>query len=161
MPSYFPSQNSIKLPNYFTVTADFISVTWNTVASHEIATVTGMVHIIVIPQCTETLTDSVTDLAAMQLGVETSTAVLIGSVGVAGLGGNTLSTNELWLDTSPADIVAIRTQLDALDFVVSNGLDVGYQVTGEALTDGTIIFHVWWEGLDSTGSVSAGAGGSL
>ena len=43
-----PQTSSVKLANYFTVTADMTSATWNTQASHEIATVTGLVHIIII-----------------------------------------------------------------------------------------------------------------
>ena len=155
-----PFVNSVKLPNYFTVSADFASATWNTVASHEVATVTGLVHMIILPQCTETLTDAA-DLATIQLGVEGSTAALIAATSAAGLAASTISATELWVDATPADLVATRSQFNALDFFVGSGLDVGYEIGGQALTDGTIVFHIWWEAIDSTGAVTAGAGGSL
>jgi hypothetical protein len=160
MSAHFPGSGSIRLSNYFTITADMTSATWNTIASHEIATVTGLVHMVIIPECTSTLTDAA-DGASIQLGVEGSTAALIASTGAAGAGGNTIATTEQWLDATPADLVATRTALNALDFTVGGGLDVGYEITGAALTGGTIIFHVFWEPISSTGAVTAGAGGTL
>jgi len=160
MPSYFPSVGPYKFPNYFTVSADFTSATWNTVASHEIATVTGTVIMRVLPQCTETLTDAA-DGASMQLGYEGATSAIIASTQAAGGGGNTIAAGEYWLDATPADTFVSVAQLEAMTFIPGIGLDVGYEITGAALTDGTIVFHVWWEPLDSTGSVTAGAGGSL
>jgi len=147
-------------PNYFVVTADMTSATFNTIASHEIATVTGMVQMVVIPQCTSTLTDAA-DGASIQLGIEGTTTALIASTGAAGAGANTIATNEFWLDATPADVIVTRTALDALTFVVGGGLDVGYEITGAALTGGTLLFHCWWSPLDATGAVAAGAGGTL
>ena len=155
-----PTVGSERLANYFTVTADMSSATWNTAASHELATVTGLVHIVIIPECTATLTDAA-DGASIQLGVEGSTAALIASTGAAGAGGNTISTGELWLDATPADLTDNRTAQNALDFKVGNGHDVGYEITGAALTGGTIIFHIFWEPISATGAVVAGVGGSL
>lgn len=160
--TYSPTvaKDAYRLQNYFSVTADMSSATWNTAASHEIATVTGMVRMIIIPECTETLTDAA-DGASIQLGYEGSTTALIGSTGAAGAGGNTLSAGEIWIDTSPADVFALTSNARALDFIIAGGLDVGYEITGAALTEGTIVFHVFWEALNSTGVVAAGAGGSL
>lgn len=147
-------------PNYITVTADMTSATWNTQATHEIATVTGMVAMTVIPQVTSTLTDAA-DGSSIQLGIEGTTNALIASTGAAGAGGNTLETNEFWVDATPADKVFSGANWDVLSFAVGGGLDVGYEITGAALTGGTIIFHIWWTPLDATGAVTAGAGGSL
>ena len=146
--------------NYITVTADFTNVTWNTQASHEIATVTGMVRMTVIPECTGTLVDAA-DGASIQLGVENSSAALIGPTQAAGAGGNTIETGELWVDTTPADVIATQTTLNTLTFVTAAGKDVGYEITGAALTGGSIKFHIWWTALDSTGLVASGLGGSL
>ena len=44
---------------------------------------------------------------------------------------------------------------------VSNGLDIGYEIKGEALTTGTLVFHCVWEPLNAPGAVAAGAGGAL
>lgn len=158
--SPYPTTRSVRLPNYFTVTADMTSATWNTVASHEIATVTGIVAMKILPQCTSTLTDAA-DLAAIQLGIEGATNAMIASTGAAGLAGSTITAGGFWVDTTPPDFAFPKTTWDALFVVVGNGLDVGYQITTAALTGGTIVFHIWWEPLDSTGSVVAGSGGSL
>ena len=111
-------------------------------------------------RCTSTLTDAA-DGASIQFGVEGNTSGLIASTGAAGAGGNTISTGEMWVDNSPSDVFANGANWDTLSFVPYSGLDVGYEITGAALTGGTLIFDVWWEALDSTGSVTAGAGGSL
>lgn len=157
-----PLTGSSRLANAFTVTADMTSATWNTIASHEIATTTGLVHYIIIPHCTSTLTDAA-DGASIQLGVEGSTAVLIASTGAAGAGANTISTNEFWLDATPSDLVDTRTAENALDFWVDGGLDVGYEITGAALTGGTLKFEIFWEAGDAAGAGTAvaGAGGTL
>jgi hypothetical protein len=42
-----------------------------------------------------------------------------------------------------------------------DGLDIGYEITGEALTSGNIVFHCVWDPLSAGASVVAGAGGAL
>lgn len=158
--NYGPVRDSLRLPNYFSVSADMSSATWNTVASHEIATVTGMVHMIIIPECTETLVDAA-DAAYIQFGYEGLTTALIASTGAAGVGGNAIAAGEIWIDATPADVFALTSNVRALDVVVNGGLDIGYEITGAALTEGTMVFHVFWEAINATGAVVAGAGGTL
>ena len=146
-------------PNYIAVTADLSSATWNTVASHEVLTVTGTVRVRVVIECTETLADAA-DGASIQMGVEGATTAWIGSTGAAGAGGNTIAAGEIWCDTSPADTNG-NTGTLALDKIIGGGLDVGYEITGAALTNGTLVFHCWWVPISSDGAVIAGAGGSL
>lgn len=146
--------------NHFVVTADMTSVTWNTAAAHEIATVTGMVLLTIIPQVTGTLVDAA-DAATIALGHEGSTAAMIAATDAAGKNGNTLATNEFWIGTTPADVVLTKAQIDGMTFLVGGGQDVGYTIAGEALTGGTLLFHIWWTPVDSTGAVVAGAGGAL
>lgn len=145
--------------NYFKVTADMSLEAWNTAAAHEIATVTGLNRVVIIPECTETLVDAA-DGASIQFGVEGATSSWIGSTGAAGAGGNTIAAGELWVDTSPADITANFSAM--LDKVLTD-LDIGYEITGAALTNGTMVFHVWWTPLDPTnpGTVVAGTGVAL
>ena len=154
-----PPVGSVKLPNYFKVTADFTSGTWNTVASHEIATVTGGVHMVIIPECTGTLTDAA-DASRMQLGHATDTAALIAST-VNATAGTVIEVGEFWLDTTPADVFVTNAQQKILDFIIGNGLDIGYEITAAALTGGSMDFHIWWESINATGAVVAGAGGTL
>jgi hypothetical protein len=84
--------------NYFNVTADMSNATWNTIASHEIAQVTGMVRVRILIECTETLADAA-DGASIQFGREGSTAAFIASTGAAGAGGNTINAGEIWILT--------------------------------------------------------------
>lgn len=160
MGSYFPSTISLKLPNYFSVTADFTSATWNTVAKHEIATVTGLVHMFIIPEVTSTLTDTA-DGASIQFGDEINTSSLIGPTQCAGGGGKTLSSGELWFDNSASNVATKNQIYSNLDFIVSTS-DIGYEITGAALTGGNIIFHCYWEPVgNNAGVVAPGTGGTL
>lgn len=145
-------------PNYLAVTADLSATTWKTADTHEVFTVTGLVRMRMWIECTETLEDAA-DGASIQFGHEDASNAFIGSTGAAGAGVSTISAGELWYDTSPT------TKLDTfanaiLDYVV-NGVDVGYEITGAALTNGLLVFHCVWEALNSTGAVAAGAGGAL
>jgi hypothetical protein len=145
--------------NHLVNTVDFSSATWNTVASHEVFTVTGTVRMRVLQLCTETLTDAA-DAATIQYGVAGTTDALIAATNAAGAGGSTIEAGEMWVDASPADTYGDFATV-ILDKVITNGLDVGYEIAGEALTDGIIEFHCWWEPISSDGNVVVGAGGSL
>jgi hypothetical protein len=118
--------------NYLVVQGTMSSATWNTVASHEILTVTGLCRIVIVPEINGTLT-SAGGAATLVLGDETTT------------------------DTRT---VAKRSVYEALDFL-SAGKDIGYTIGTEALTGGEINFHVWWQPLQAASSVVAGAGGAL
>ncbi len=144
--------------NHIAVTATMTSATWNTAASHEVFTVTGLVRMRHWVECTGTLTDAA-DAADIQYGHETNTAAFIGATAAAGKGGATITANELWYDTTPTTVTD-TTATVVFDHVI-NGLDVGYEITGAALTGGVLVFHCVWEPLNSSGNVVAGAGGSL
>jgi hypothetical protein len=143
---------------YLSVTADMTSATWNTVASQEVFVVTGLVRMRMWIECTDTLVDAA-DGADIQFGVEGATNAIIAATGAAGKGGSTISTGELWYDTSPTVVYDVASSV-IMDYVI-NGLDVGYEITGAALTAGALVFHCVWEPLNSTGNVAAGAGGAL
>lgn len=151
-PSVLTSDPIYNRMNYFTVTADGTSATWNTVASHEIATVTGMVRLRIIAECTEALVGAT---ATIELGTANNTAEIIAQTTATDI-----DATEIWRSATPD--VEVTAYSDAgRDYLVVGGTDVGYTIGTAALTDGTLIFHVWWEALDSTGAVTAGAGGSL
>lgn len=145
--------------NHIEVTADMSSATWNTVASHEVFTVTSTVRMRFLILCTETLTDAA-NLATIQFGVAGATNAFIAVTNAAGAGGDTISANEIWVDATPDETYGDADTL-VLDKIVTGGLDVGYEIAGEALTDGALVFHCWWEPLDAAGVVVAGAGGGL
>lgn len=140
---------------YLSVTADFTSATWNTVAAHEIATVTGAVRMVILPQVAGTIT-SAGGAATLILGDETTTNSLIASTDA-----EQLAAGEWWADTTTTRTVLQGAQLDGLNFVIGGGKDVGYTIGTEALTGGSIVFHIWWVPISSDGAVAAGTGAAL
>lgn len=149
---------NVNSPNHLQASISMASATWNTVASHEVFTVTGMVRAYLWVECADTLTDAA-DGADIQLGYEGATDALIGATGAAGKGGSTISTGELWYDTSPT--TQVDTPANVIFDRVLSGLDIGYEITGAALTGGTLVFHCVWEPLSIGASVVPGAGGAL
>jgi hypothetical protein len=148
-------------PNYLAVTADMSIATWNTQAAHEILTATGAIQVKIIVECNTTLEDA-GDAATLTLGTENNTAAWIASTSAAGAGdANQLDAGELWLDATPDDNYTAATSSAMLDFVLIDGDDVGYTVGGSAITAGSLVFHMWWYPLDSTGAATAGTGVAL
>lgn len=141
---------NISSSNYISVSVDLESETWNTVASHEVFTVTGLVRVVMWITCTENVAGATT----IQFGVEGATDAIIGATT-----GTDLDANDLWYDASPATVYDTSANV-LMDYVI-NGLDIGYEIGTAAGTDGTLVFHCVWEPLNSTGNVAAGAGGSL
>lgn len=144
---------------YLAVTATMSSATWNTVAKHEVFTVTGTVKMRMWITCSATLTDA-GDAAIIEFGHENDTDAFIAKTDAAGKGGTTITSGWLWYSTTP---VAGPASVDDAEmvYIVPGGLDVGYEISGAALTGGTLVFHCVWEPLDATGAVVAGAGGVL
>ena len=141
--------------NYLAVTTGTFDTSgvWSTVASHEIATVTGAVKMRILAECTALL-DGAT--ATIELGTANNTAEII-----AQTTGTDLDATEIWSGATP-DVECLVGAGGAIkEVVVIGGTDVGYTVGTAALTAGTIIFHIYWTPLDATGAVVAGAGGSL
>ena len=145
-------------PNYLSVTTLMTSATWNTAAKHEVFTVTGLVRARMWIECTDTLTDAA-DGAAIQFGHETATNAFIASTNCARAGAGLISTGCLWYDASP--LTTPEVFATAVFDYVDNGLDIGYEITGAALTGGSLTFHCVWDALNSTGNLVAGAGGVL
>lgn len=144
--------------NYLQVKADMSLAAWNTLASHEVFTVTGLVRVKVLIECTATLTD-VADLSLIQMGVEGATSSWIASTGAAGNAANTINISELWIDATPADTNAAISS--AFFERIVDEVDIGYEITGAALTGGILVFHCWWESISANGNVVAGTGAVL
>jgi len=140
--------------NYLTVTADLTSATWNTAATHELFTVTGLVRMRIVAEVTTTGDDTSGNTANIQLGVENTTNAFIAATEV-----DDLAAGELWFDATPTEVTNDTSSV-VIDKVV-NSEDVGYEITGEAATDGVIVFHCWWEALNATGNVAAGDGSAM
>jgi hypothetical protein len=140
--------------NYLAVPVDLTSGTWNTVASHEVFTVTGAVRMRILAEVTSDCT-SAGGTATIKLGVAGATAGFI-----AATGEDDLDVGEAWVDATPTETYGNFSSL-VLDKVVLGGLDVGFEIENEAFTQGAITFHCWWEALNSTGALAAGAGVAL
>jgi hypothetical protein len=143
--------------NFLAVTADGTNVTWNAVGAHEIATVTGLVRLRIIPVISTSLTGAGAELV---LGTEGDTNCMILATSAV-----ELDDTEIWWSATAADnAVRLRTPTvrDSLmhDWII-NGEDVGYTVRYAAFGTGSVVFNMFWEPLNATGAVAAGAGGVL
>ena len=134
--------------NFLSVTADLSSATWNTVAKHAIATVTGCCRVRLVALCTEDLTGGGT----LQLGFTGGTSTYISATTAT-----TIDSGELWLSGTPAADFAYTSVVDR----VVNATTIGYEILTSAVTDGTIVFLIWFEPLSSTGAVAAGTGATF
>ena len=83
------------MPNYLAVPITFAALTTGSVATHEIFTVTGMVRVRIIPECTVNVAGSGT----IELGVAGDTDIMLGTTT-----GTDIDAGKLWLDTSPAEL---------------------------------------------------------
>lgn len=143
-------------PRYLAVTATFTSATWNdfaTTPTHEVFTVTGLCRLRMWITCTGNV-DSAAHGATVCFGHESDTDAFI-----AATDETELDSGDLWYDATPT--LACDTFATAVLDYVSNGLDIGYEIAGEALNAGSLVFHCVWEPLNATGAVAAGAGGTL
>ncbi len=148
-------------PNYFTVTADMTSATWNTVAAHEIAAVTGAVRLKILVETTATIVTTGTN-GTMALGFAGNTASIFSATAL-----DAALTADVWTAVYGSAATTVVGGMDAqsaltsalFDVVVVGGIDAGYTIATNAATTGTLTFHVYWTPLDATGAVTAGAGG--
>lgn len=148
-------------PNYFAITADMTSATWNTVAAHEIAVVTGAVRMQIMIETVATIV-TVSTSGTLALGVAGNTAAVIAATAL-----DAAITGDVWsgvygaVATTEIGVADAHSSLTSaiFDLVVVNGIDVGYTIAAQAGTTGSLKFHIYWTALDSTGAVTAGAGG--
>lgn len=140
--------------NYLPVTVDFTNATWNTVATHELFTVTGLVRIQLLAECTEDLAGGAG--ATISLGIESDTDLFTEAKLFSLVDAGEFVITGI---ADPANNLASSVLADH----ILNNSDIGYEIAVNALTDGTITYHLWWEPLVSSnpGSVVAGAGGVL
>jgi len=140
------------------VTIPFTSATWNTVATHEVFTVTGVVRAMCIFHVTSSLTSG--GAATISFGLQTA-----GTSYAAAQTYTNLTTGNM---VSPGGTVTtgIRTytfllhQTNNADLVISED-DIGYAIASAALTGGTIDAYCFWAPVSEGGLVVAGAGGAL
>lgn len=134
---------------YLPISVDFSSTTWNTVATHELFNVSGAVQVRIIPECTALLTGA---SGTLSLGIAGATTAF-----VAATTGTGIDDDEFWLSSTPA---AQYPGTAIVNVVVAN-TDIGYEITGQALTAGTIVFHLWWDAISEGAYVQQSTGGTL
>lgn len=151
--------NNLGFKNKTTVSIDFSAAAWNTVATHEVFTVTGMVRLLVLYYITESLTSG--GLATIQFGREGSTDNYSASQTYANLvaGSFVVPAGTVSTQVTANSIILQTTSVNA-DVIVA-GLDRGYQIGTDAMTNGTIEAICYWTPISSDGNVTAGNGGAL
>lgn len=136
--------------NYLAVVATFATSTWNSSASHEIVTVTGVVRVRVLAQ----VVNDVTGGGTIKLGTSVTDWI-------AATTQTALDAGEIWTSSTIASNIFCPTFSGAvIDRIVSTH-DIGYTNATSGTNSGQITFHIWWEPLSSTGAIAAGAGGTL
>jgi hypothetical protein len=134
------------------ITITMAAGTTGSAAQHEILTVTGLCEIKILTKCTTNVAGS----GSIQLGWTGTTNGIIASTT-----GTNVNAGAIWNSTS-ADILA-GIEGDVLFTVVSNGADIGYEITSATLTGGVLVFYIWWTPLedDAFCAVATGAAGTI
>jgi hypothetical protein len=142
-------------------TIDFSDATWNTAATHEVFTVTGVVRAMVIYRVTESLASAgsptiafgvegtTNDYAAAQNHTNLTAGRFVSAAG-------TVATNIMRWQV----VTAAATANTPADNII-NGLDIGYVIATAAMTDGTVEAYCFWSPISAGATVVEGAGGAL
>ena len=145
--------------NLTEVSLDFTVAAANTVASHEVFTVTGTVKYEVLYVCITDLTSG--GSATIQFGREGATDSVAASQAFSGIDAGEIiipgGTNAPITASVTSDQNATAGR--GSDYV--SGLDLGYEIGTAALTGGTMKAYCWWTPITSDGLVAAGALGAL
>ena len=139
---------------YLCVEADLTDATWNTVASHLLFGVTGLVKVKLLAEVVEEGDDTTGDTATICLGFKGATNALIAATKV-----DNLAAGELWYDATPTTTYD-TTANTVLERIV-NGVDIGYEIAGEAAKAGKIKFHCWYTPLNAGAVISVGTGAAM
>jgi hypothetical protein len=93
--------------------------------------------------------DAFTGAGAIELGVSGNTAVLIAQTTTADL-----IANEIWIDASPTTTLE-QIDLTALSFVIANGQDISFLISGADVTAGKVNLYCIWSPLSTDGALVA------
>ncbi len=145
--------------NRVRVLIDGTLAAWNTVATHEVFTVTGMVRLLVLYFVRTTIGSA--GAAQMSFGREGATSNYAAAQVVTGLttGVFVVPAGTVSTQVTANSIILQPTTVNA-DLIIS-GLDIGYEVTVAALNAGVIEAYCYWSPVSDSGLVVAGAGGAL
>lgn len=138
------------------VTVDLSVAAWNTVATHEVFTVTGLVKAIAFYRVTENAAAGAG--ALISFGREGSTTTFA----AAQLFSNLVAGNFIQPGGTTSAFMGFDTyQAVAGALTVIEGLDLGYEITVNAFTDGTLEAVCFWTPISAGSRVVAGTGAAL
>lgn len=144
----------VGVEQYLANKIDLSQDTWNTVNTHKLFNITGLVKVKILAEVIETGDDTSGDTAKIQLGFNGATNALIAATDV-----DDLAAGELWYDNTPT--TSYDTPANAIIERIVNGVDIGFEITGEAATAGKIAFHCWWIPLNDIAMVTMGDGSAM
>lgn len=147
------SENSDCL-NYLSVSLNFSSDLWNTIGSHRLFTVNGLVRMKLIARIVSDCSDGGGGLGTISFGVTGSTGAFISSSCKI----NDLSAGELWYATTSA--VKQISYASMIDRIVNN-VNVGITIATHAAVSGIINFNCLWYAFEPDSVVSPSYGGVL
>lgn len=154
------------LTNRLVVSVDASLAAWQTVATHRVATVTGLVRIWPVMHYLTQWTSG-TSTATVQWGYTGYTTSVCNARAVTELTGRRIQRYNASAQ-SLIPLVATGGYLGASQYndALVDGSDpafrnFGYEVLVEALTAGTANIYIFWTPISSDGNVVAAAGGAL
>lgn len=158
--------------NYLEVTtgAQSVDSTWSSVATHEVATITGPVELWIV--CYDSVAYTGADSLLILFESQTSVgryakndvdAGEIVSWNVPPAAGVTVVSYVADLTTSISIMGNGQTSTvtSIIHALSTGGLDFGYQIQTASAPSGILVFKIWWRDLNGASAVVAGAGGSL
>lgn len=108
-------------------------------------TVTGAVTAHLLAICTESLATGAG--ATISVGTPAAVAGMIGvTIGID------IDIGEIWYAGAPATVLDTLGN-SLLEYVIGNGADIQANVLVNPITDGTIVFNLWWMPLIDGASV--------
>lgn len=110
-------------------------------------TVTGAVIVRLVPICTEDLVCGAG--ATISVGTAATVAGLI-----AVTGATDIDAGDIWFAAAPATVLDTLTN-SMTEMVIGDGADIQADVLVDDITDGTIVFALWWTPVTSNGLVVA------
>lgn len=109
-------------------------------------TVTGNIAFRLVAYCTEDLVSAGGGTA--EVGVASNTAAII-----AQTTGTAIDNGEIWYNATP--VAGVTATSNFAQFTIVNGSDIILTVGTANITDGTIVFDLYWSPLDATSAVAA------
>lgn len=117
----------------------------NSTGTVSVFTVTGMVAVQIIPECTTNVASAAA--ADITLGVSGDTDAMI-----AATTATDLDANNIWIDASPDS--NIEAQSTSRDYIIGNSDDVILTLSAQ-VDSGVLVFRCLWKPISADGKVEA------